>query len=176
MATPLLTTKLYIPPPLPNLVERPRLVKRLDEGLRLGHRFLAYLVAALQTIEGTVGQGLLAALQSPGAVNVESVLTTLINEIAGLPYNPSTSDRASASGLVLVLDDYHVIESQPIDKALTFLLDHLPPPPGGMHLGIASRSDPALPLSRLRARRQLTELREGDESNGLSRLWFIRQS
>jgi LuxR family maltose regulon positive regulatory protein len=123
--TPLLQTKLYIPPPRPNLVPRPNLIQRLGEGLHLGHkltlvsapagfgkttllsewvigcerpvawlsldegdndltRFLAYFVAALQTIEGNVGQGLLAALQSPGAVNVEAVLTALLNGIAGL--------------------------------------------------------------------------------------------
>jgi LuxR family maltose regulon positive regulatory protein len=199
----LLTTKLYIPPPRSNLVPRPNLVQRLDEGLQLGHkltlisapagfgkttllsewiagrgplrpapgagrtgwlsldegdndlaRFLAYLVAALQTIEGDVGQGVLAALQSPGTVNAEAILTPLINEIAGLP------DR-----LILVLDDYHVIESQPVDNALTFLLGHLPPhtgAQGGMHLVIASRSDPSLPLSRLRAGDQMTEIREDD--------------
>jgi LuxR family maltose regulon positive regulatory protein len=125
---------------------------------------LAYLVAALQTTEGNVGQGLLAALQSPGPVNVASVLTILLNEITGLPDNPLTEpvlslSKGSGRGLVLVLDDYHVIESQPIDKALTFLLDHLPPQ---MHLVIASRSDPSLPLSRLRAGGQMTEIRADD--------------
>jgi LuxR family maltose regulon positive regulatory protein len=120
----------------------------LDEGDNDPARFLAYLVAALQTIEGNVGQGLLAALQSPGPVNVEAVLTSLLNEIAGLPDN-----------LLLVLDDYHVIESQPVDNALTFLLDHLPPQ---MHLVIASRSDPSLPLSLLRAGGQMTEIRADD--------------
>jgi LuxR family maltose regulon positive regulatory protein len=120
----------------------------LDEGDNDPARFLAYLVAALQTIEGNVGKGVLAALQSPGPVNVEPVLTTLLNEIAGLPDN-----------LLLVLDDYHVIESQPVDNALIFLLDHLPPQ---MHLGLASRSDPSLPLSRLRAGGQMTEIRADD--------------
>jgi LuxR family maltose regulon positive regulatory protein len=120
MATPLLTTKLYIPPTRPELISRPRLIERLnaglhqkltlisapagfgkttllsewinqypipntqspkfawlslDEGDNDPARFLAYLVAALQTIEGNVGKGVLAALQSPGPVNVESVLT-----------------------------------------------------------------------------------------------------
>jgi LuxR family maltose regulon positive regulatory protein len=120
----------------------------LDEGDNDPARFLAYLVAALQTIEGNVGKGVLAALQSPGPVNVEPVLTTLLNQIAGLPDN-----------LLLVLDDYHVIESQPVDNALIFLLDHLPPQ---MHLGLASRSDPSLPLSRLRAGGQMTEIRADD--------------
>jgi len=175
------------PPLRPELVSRPRLIERLNAGLHrkltlisapagfgkttllsewvagcgrpvawlsldegdndLAH-FLGYFVAAVQTIEGNVGQGLLAALQSPGPVNVESVLTSLLNEIAGLP-----------NDLVLVLDGYHVIESQPIDKALSFSLDHLPPQ---MHLVIATRTDPTLRLPRLRARGQLTELRAGD--------------
>ena len=191
MATPLLKTKLYIPPPRPGLVSRPHLIERLNAGTRSGCKlalisapagfgkttllsewiagcdprtrftwlsldkgdndpthFLAYLVVALQTIDSNVGQGLLAALQSPGMVNVEAILTTLINAIAEFPDN-----------LVLVLDDYHVIESQAVDKALTFLLEHLPP---RVHLVIASRTDPTLPLSRLRARGQLTELRAAD--------------
>jgi LuxR family maltose regulon positive regulatory protein len=125
MSTPLLTTKLYVPPLRPELVSRPRLIERLSGGLHrklslvsapagfgkttllsewipaLGSappravarlsldegdndlsRFLAYLVAALQTVEGGVGQGVLAALQSPGTVNIEIVLTPLLNEIA----------------------------------------------------------------------------------------------
>ena len=61
--------------------------------------------------------------------------------------------------LILVLDDYHVIDSQPVDQALTFLVEHLPPQ---LHLVIASREDPSLPLARLRARGQLTELRAAD--------------
>src|SRR6202011_5313663 len=59
----------------------------------------------------------------------------------------------------LVLDDYHVIDAKPVDHALTFLLEHLPP---HMHLVIATREDPQLPLARLRARDQLTELRVAD--------------
>ncbi len=153
--------------------ERPVAWLSLDEGDNDLSRFLAYFVAALQTtatspatstrggtrggIEGNVGQGLLAALQSPGPINVESVLTTLLNEIAGLPDN-----------LILILDDYHVIESKPVDNALTFTLDHLPPQ---IHLVIASRSDPSLPLSRLRARGQMTEIRADDLRFTLEALW-----
>ncbi len=223
MATPLLTTKLYIPPPpLPNLVERPRLVKRLDEGLRLGHRltlvsapagfgkttllsewihqqagerrfayrgrgaeekntspappyprtpaqvawlsldqsdndltrFLTYFIAALNWAEGTettIGEGALGMLQSPQPPPTEAILTSLINELAAIP------DR-----IILVLDDYHLIESSPVDDALTFTLEHLPPPERGLHLVIATRDDPQLPLARLRARGQLTELRAAD--------------
>jgi LuxR family maltose regulon positive regulatory protein len=123
----------------------------LDEGDNDLTRFLTYFVAALQTIDHDVGQGLLAALRSPGTVNVEAVLTSLVNDIARLSDN-----------IAVVLDDYHVIESEAVDKALTFLLDHLPPPLEGMHLVIASRIEPTLPLSRLRARGQLTELRSAD--------------
>ena len=79
---------------------------------------------------------------------IESILTLLLNDVAAFP------DR-----FVLVLDDYHLIETPAIHTALTFLLDHLPPQ---MHLMITSRSDPPLPLARWRARRQLTEIRAAD--------------
>jgi LuxR family maltose regulon positive regulatory protein len=128
----------------------------LDEGDNDLAQFLAYVVGALQTVDGHVGQGLLAALQSPGEVNVEAVLTILINEITTLRGHPSNGSRP---GLVLVLDDYHVIESHDVDQALIFALDHLPPE---MHLVIASRIDPSLPLSRLRAGGKMTEIREDD--------------
>ncbi len=87
-------------------------------------------------------------LQSPQPPPIESILTALLNEITTIPDN-----------FVLVLDDYHVIDSKPVDNALTFLLEHLPPQ---MHLVIATREDPHLPLARLRARGQLTELRAAD--------------
>lgn len=188
MSIPILTTKLYLPPPRSNLVSRPRLIERLDGGLHhklvlisapagFGKstllsswvaqietslvawlsldegdndltRFLTYFIAALQTIERNIGQGALGFLQSPGPINVEIVLTTLLNELAELPVD-----------LVVILDDYQVIESQPIDKAIIFLLDHLP---AKMRLIIASRIDPSLPLSRLRASGQMIELRADD--------------
>jgi LuxR family maltose regulon positive regulatory protein len=189
MSLPILATKLYIPPPRPGVVPRPHLIERLDEGLRAGRkltlvsapagsgkttlvgewvagggspaawlsldegdndptRFLTYLVAALQTVAPDVGAGTLAGLQSPQPPPLESVLTRLLNEVAAIP------DR-----ILLVLDDYHVIESQPVSKALAFLLEHLPP---RLHLVIATREDPPLPLARLRARGQLTELRAAD--------------
>ena len=88
------------------------------------------------------------ALQSSQPPPAEALLTSLLNEITTLP------DR-----FVLVLDDYHLIDAKPIDQALTFLLEHLPPQ---MHLVIATREDPQLPLARLRARGQLTELRAAD--------------
>jgi len=187
MPTPILATKIHIPAPRPKLVFRPHLIERLNDALRCkltlvsapagfgkttlisewvaGCRplvawlslddgdnepagLLAYLVAALQTIFPNIGKGALVALGSPQSPPVESILTTLLNELA--------TDTAD---FVLVLDDYHVIDSKPVDNALTFLLDHLPPP---MHLVIATREDPQLPLARLRAGRQLTELRITD--------------
>ena len=136
--------------------ERPAAWLSLDGGDNDPARFLTYLVTALQTIESDLGQGIWAALKSPGALNVEAILTTLINEIVHLPGDPSPG---SERGLVLILDDYHVVESQPLDDVLTFLLEHLPPQ---MHLVIATREDPFLPLARRRGRSQLTELRAFD--------------
>ena len=187
MAAPILAVKLYIPPLRPRIVFRSRLIERLNEGLygRLTlisapagfgkttlisewiagcgrpvawlsldegdndpARFISYLVAALQTINPEIGEGLLAALQSPQPPQTEVLLTTLVNEIEVIPDH-----------FIFVLDDYHGIDSKPVDNILTFLLEHLPP---RMHLVIASREDPHLPLPRLRARDQLTELRAAD--------------
>ena len=189
MSEPLLLTKLYIPPPRPKVVLRPRLNERLNEGLLASRkltlisasagfgkttlvsewvagcgqpvawlsldegdndptRFLTYLVAALQTIAPKIGVGVLSALQSPQPPPSEVILTTLLNEITTLPDH-----------FILVLDDYHVIDSKPVDEDLTFLLEHLPPQ---MHLAIATREDLQMPLARLRARGQLTELRAAD--------------
>ncbi len=187
MPTPTLATKLYIPPPRPKVVLRPRLIEQLNEGLHrkltlisapagFGKttllsewvsgcerpvawlsldegdndptRFLTYLVAALQTIAANLGKGVSGVLQSPQSPPTESILTGLLNEIATVTDN-----------FVLVLDDYHVIDSKLIDNALTFLIEHLPPQ---MRLVIATREDPDLPLARLRAGDQLTELRVTD--------------
>jgi LuxR family maltose regulon positive regulatory protein len=189
MSMPILATKLYIPPPRSNIVLRPRLVERLNEGLAAGcklslisapagfgkttlvsewvagcgrpvawlsldegdndpARFISYLVKALQTIQAGIGEGLLAALQSPQPLHFENILTTLLNEITTIP-----------GDFLLVLDDYHSIDSQPVDQSLAFLIEHQPPQ---MHLLIATREDPQLPLSRLRARGQCTELRAAD--------------
>jgi LuxR family maltose regulon positive regulatory protein len=128
--------------------ERPVAWLSLDEGDNDPPRFLKYLVAALQTIAANIGKGVLVALQSPQPPPIESILITLLNEITTIPDN-----------FVFVLDDYHVIDSEAIDQALAFLLDHLPPQ---MHLVITTREDPHLPLARLRARGQLTELRAAD--------------
>ena len=128
--------------------ERPVAWLSLDEGENDPARFLTYLVAALQTIAPTIGEGVLGVLQSPQPPPTEAILTALLNEITTLP-----------DQFVLVLDDYHVIDAKAVDMALTFLVEHLPPQ---MHLVIATREDPQLPLARLRARSHLTELRAAD--------------
>ncbi len=120
----------------------------LDEGDNDLARFLTYFVAALQTIDSNLGQGVSGALQSQEDMNVEVILTVILNELAEFSDN-----------VVFVLDDYHVIESQPIDQALYFLLDHLP---SQVHFVVASRIDPSWPLSRLRAGGQMTEIRTDD--------------
>lgn len=187
MSTPLLATKLYMPPARASVVRRPRLIERLNEGascpltlisapagfgkttlvsewvagsgratawLSLDQgdndltRFLIYLVAALQTVAPTVGVGVLEVLGFPQRPPLETMLTTLVNDIAAVPRE-----------FTLILDDYHVIEAQPVSDALAFLLAHLPPQ---LRLIIATREDPPLPLARLRARGQLTELRIAD--------------
>ncbi len=120
----------------------------LDEEDNAPPRFLIYLIAALQTVRQDVGQGLLSALQSPHPPPPDSILVALTREVSAL-------DR----GLILVLDDYHVIESIPTHHLLDALLDYLP---SQMHLMISTRTDPPLPLARLRARGELLELRQAD--------------
>ncbi|HLO32056.1 MAG TPA: LuxR C-terminal-related transcriptional regulator [Anaerolineales bacterium] len=120
----------------------------LDEPDNDPTRFLTYLVAALETIAANIGQGVLGALQSPQPPPIEPILTSLLNEITGVPED-----------FILVLDDYHMIDARPVDQVLTFLLEHQP---ARMHLVIATRQDPDLPLARLRAHGQLTELRAAD--------------
>ncbi|MCX6047234.1 MAG: LuxR C-terminal-related transcriptional regulator, partial [Chloroflexi bacterium] len=115
-------------------------------------RFLTYLVMALQTVAANLGAELLGLLEAPQPPPAEALLTSLLNELTKLPNH-----------VVLVLDDYHVLDGGgllgAIDQALAFLLEHLPPQ---MHLVITTREDPHLPLARLRARGQLTELRAAD--------------
>ncbi|MCP5099609.1 MAG: LuxR family transcriptional regulator [Chloroflexi bacterium] len=195
MSTPILATKLFIPPPRPKVVLRPRLIEQLkmslhrkltlvsapagfgkttvvsqwvanherpvawlslEEGDNDPTRFLAYFIAALQTlplskidgISTPIGDGVMAMLQSPQPPSLELILTALLNEITTIPNN-----------FILVLDDYHLIDAKSIDNALIFLLQHLPPQ---MHLVIATREDPQFPLARYRARGKLTELRVAD--------------
>src|SRR5512136_773122 len=186
---PLIRTKLHLPFTRLELVSRPRLQAQIAEGLRgpltlitaaagFGkttlvassvagcgmpiawlsldkddnqvERFLKYLVAALQEADNTIGSGaaqlLVAARQAPP----EAVLTSLINDL----------DTAGKE-VALVLDDYQFISSQAVHEEVAFLLEHCPKT---FHLVIASRSDPPLPLARLRARGQTVELRAADLS------------
>jgi LuxR family maltose regulon positive regulatory protein len=187
MTIPLLATKFYIPPVRPDWVPRPRLIERLNEGFHrkltlistpagFGKttllsewaqqsavpvawvsldaedsdpaRFWTYFVTALQTIRKGVGESTLTALQAPQRPPVEPLLTGLINEIAQAP-----------GAFAFVLDDLHTISGPPVHDELTFLLDNLPPQ---MHLILSSRADPPWPLARLRARREMSELRTRD--------------
>ncbi len=187
MPTPILPTKLYVPPPRPKVVLRSRLIERLNEGMQgkltlisaaagfgkttlvsewvancnrptawlsLDEKdndltpFLTYLVTALQTIAPNLGEVVLGIVQSPQPPPIDSILTTLLNEISTFPDH-----------FILVLDDFHVIDARSVNNALTFLVEHLP---SQMHLVIATREDPQLPLARLRVRGQLTELRVAD--------------
>ena len=120
----------------------------LDESDNDPALFWAYFIAALQKVQAEIGESALPLLHSPQPPPIESVLTTLINEINAIEHD-----------FALILDDYHVIDAQPVHSAIAFLLDHLPPQ---MHLIIASRSDPPLPLARLRGRGDSTELRASD--------------
>jgi LuxR family maltose regulon positive regulatory protein len=187
MAATLLTTKLHVPPLRSEMVPLSRLTGRLQEGLdgkltlvsapagygkttlvthwlhNAGRpftwltldvsdndpaRFLVYLAAALQVIDPTIGQALEAMLATPQPPPPESILTALINDVA-----------TAEEPFVLVLDDYHLISTLAIHEALAFLLDHQP---AKMHLVIATREDPPLPLSRWRARGQMAEVRQAD--------------
>ena len=120
----------------------------LDEGDNDPTRFLAHLVAALQRFDEGLGAGALTLLDAAQPVPVETTLTVLINDLAAAPVET-----------VLVLDDYHVIEAPAVHDAVAFLLDHLPPE---VRVLISSRSDPPLPLARLRTRGALIELRASD--------------
>lgn len=187
---PLLTTKLYAPRWRPGQVSRRRLVQRIARGtqsrltlvsappgfgkstlvaewlasapetresvgwvsLDAGDNdlatFWAYLVRALQSARPGVGQAALAMLDAPSPPPVEVLLAVLLNDIA-----------ASAGEIVVVLDDYHVIENAAIHDGMAFLIENMPP---RMHVVIASRADPPLPLARLRARGELVEVRARD--------------
>ena len=111
-------------------------------------RFWRYFIAAVDRICPGVGGAALVLLRSPQAPPIEAVLATMLNELADLE-----------SDAVLVLDDYHLIESQAIHEALAFLIEHLP---ARMHLVISARADPPLPLARLRVRGQMAEVRAAD--------------
>ncbi|UVI33733.1 LuxR C-terminal-related transcriptional regulator [Paenibacillus spongiae] len=187
MTIPILSTKIHIPLQRSKSVLRPRLTGRLNEGLhrRLtvvsaaagfgkttlvsgwaascgrpvawlsmdegdndAARFMTYLCAALQKAGANTNEGLIRVLQAPQPPPAESIITALANEISGAPGH-----------FVLVLDDYHVITAEPVNNAIALLLERMPPQ---LHLVIATREDPRLPLAKLRVRDQLTEVRTQD--------------
>jgi LuxR family maltose regulon positive regulatory protein len=177
----LLATKLHVPGPRPGFVARPRLLRTLSGGLVLvcapagfgktalladwlrsdrrpvawlsldagdndPVRFWRHVVAALDRARPGMGEEI-APLLGPSPCSLDALVTALINELAAQPGDSET---------VLVLDDYHLIDAQQVHASLAFLLDHRP---AGLHLVLASRSDPPLPLARLRVRGQLTDRR-----------------
>ncbi|MFL7871277.1 MAG: LuxR family transcriptional regulator, partial [Anaerolineales bacterium] len=120
----------------------------LDEADNDPRRFITYLIAAMKPVGEGIGQSTLGMLQSPQPPPDELLLTALVNEIAAVP-----------QPFILVLDDYHVIQTPPIHGQLAFLLDHQP---ATLHLVITTREDPLLPIPRLRARGQVLEIRQDD--------------
>ena len=182
-----LKTKLYIPPLRSELVSRSRLFNRLNQGYRRKltiisapagfgkttlladwvHQckvpvawfsvdtgdndpviFLNYVIAGLQTLETRVGNAALALLRSPQPPPIESILTNLINDVSD-----------THEDIVLVIDDYHVIESRRVHNLISFFIEHMPM---HFHVIIATRSDPPISLSRWRSQNHLIELRTAD--------------
>ncbi len=183
----LLATKLYVPGPQPGFVARPRLVERLEEGLVRGlllvcapagfgktvlladwarrggrpvawlsldaadndpARFWRHVVAALDRVRPGIAEQIAPLLGPPAPASFEGLVTALVNELATQP-----------DQMLLVLDDYHLVEAPPVHASLGFLLEHRPP---GLLLALTSRADPPLGLARLRARGRLAELRAAD--------------
>jgi LuxR family maltose regulon positive regulatory protein len=183
----LINTKLYIPSPRQNYIRRSAILKHLEQ--LTNHKltlvaappgygkttllsiwakesqipvawlsldgddndpslFFQYLISALQTVYPQVGKVSLAQLKSPQPSSRKAILSNLINDLSSIEQD-----------FALVLDDFHWIETQEVHSTLNYLLDHQPEK---MHLLIASRSDPPLSLSRLRARSQLLEVRQDD--------------
>ena len=189
MTLPLLQTKLYCALPAIKNVQRPRLLARLDRGLQAGNRlllvcapagygkttlvgewlqtiagpvawisldagdndpnlFLAYLVAAFHQVRLEIGHAPQAYLQAAQSAALQPVFAEWINSLSAID-----------TPLILILDDYQFITNPAIHEGMAFLLDHLPPQ---VHLLLATRSDPPLPLHRYRARRQMVEIRADD--------------
>jgi LuxR family maltose regulon positive regulatory protein len=183
----LLATKLNLPHTRPEHLARSRLIQRLNEGMtrelilvctpagfgkttllagwaasaRWGvawlsldpedndpARFWRYVIVALDRVCEGLAEHLLPLLTPPGAMSSQGTVTALVNRLQTAPEE-----------VALVLDDYHLLGSRPVHEGMAFLLGHLPP---RLHVVISSRSDPPLPLARLRARGQLVELRAAD--------------
>jgi LuxR family maltose regulon positive regulatory protein len=184
MKTDLLVSKFYFSPHHQNLVQRPHLLESLDAGLSgkltvvsapagfgkttmvsewiryCGHptawlsldkndndlsRFLIYLIAALQRIDPEIGADVQAALEESPSPHFEILLTRLISKLERLP------DKS-----IIVLDDYHLIDSKPVHDVINFLIEYLP---ATIHLVISGRTDPPLPISRLRVQGEVNEVR-----------------
>jgi LuxR family transcriptional regulator, maltose regulon positive regulatory protein len=182
----LLVTKFHVPPA--GFVPRPRLLARLAQGIGRGltvvctpagfgkttllgdwarrsrrpaawlsldagdndpARFWRYVAAALERVRPGVGEQVDVLLRGSEPPPLEAVATAVINELTSLP----------TEGITLVVDDYHLIETPTVHASVGFLVERLPP---GLRLVLAGRADPPLPLARLRARGQLTELRADD--------------
>src|SRR5262245_17407819 len=185
----LLATKLHVPRPQPGFVPRPRLVQALGDGLARGvvlvcapagfgktallaewadggryplvwlgldrgdsdpARFWRYVLAALDRVRPGLAGRMGPLLGPPAPRSFEGLVTALINELAADP---------GPDQVMLVLDDYQLIDSEQVHESLAFLLENLPP---GLHLVLASRTDPPLPLARQRGRGQLAELRAAE--------------
>ena len=185
MQTTLLSTKLYVPPTREALVVRPRLTAILSNAIGkcftlisapAGYgkttlvsswlratgipsawlsleesdndpvRFLQYLLTAVQAVVPSVRVDLLEMVEASQPASLQGLMNVLINEIA-------KQDRQ----FVLVLDDFHLVQDQSVLDILTFLLDHIPAQQ--MHLVLITRSDPPLPLPRMRVRNQMVEIR-----------------
>src|SRR6478672_3755956 len=185
----LLATKLHVPRPQPGFVPRPRLVEALGEGLARGRvlvcapagfgktvlladwargggrpvawlgldggdsdpaRFWRYAVAALEGARPGLAGRVSPLLGPPLPRSFEGLVTALVNELAADP---------GPDGALLVLDDYHLVDSGPVHESVALLLENLPP---GLRVVVSSRASPPLPLARLRARGQLAELRAAD--------------
>jgi LuxR family maltose regulon positive regulatory protein len=189
MSGPLIATKILIPPARPDLVPRPQLLRLMDAALERPHglilvsapagfgkttlvtewlhhckrpaawlsldrddnepaRFWRYVVAALQTVDPGLGETARAALEAPQFPPQEELIASILNDLA-----------AARRNLILVLDDYHVIETPSIHAGLSHLLDHLPPV---LRVVLTTRSDPPLAVSRRRGRAQIIETRTAD--------------
>ena len=191
MQTGILATKVFIPPNRPGWVARPRLLQKLDDGLRAGNKlamvsapagsgkttlvtgwvdglrassngtqtawlsldagdndlavFFSYLIAALRTCEPAIGEVTASLLAQPTLPAADALLLPLVNDLTRM-----------SGQVVLVLDDYHVIQLPAIHEALALLIERQPP---NMQVVITTRQDPLLPLARWRARGMLTEIR-----------------
>lgn len=196
----ILLTKLFIPSVPPSIIHRQHLIERLTAGLKAGRsltlvsapagygkstllsewitaykgqvgwlslderdnnplRFWTYFVTSIQTASKPFGQELLQRLESAQDFDAQLLLTGLVNQAA-----------ACEHPVILVLDDYHAISSSDIHAGMNFLVEHLPP---ALHLVIATRTDPPLPLSRLRVRGQMTEVRIADLRFNRDESWLF---